>query len=1584
MKRIIDNGTKFLQNEFEFHMESTIEANLERARRGGVPGTLSRIVAYLNVKTPSHSFYEDGLHDHHPVWTLLFYCLRVGDMVEAGRLAKEAKELSNNPHCASLVGILRNLPKDDVFNDERRLKLRAEWNAQNCRDLHKKAIYGLFLGFDSPEVNGTIEDWLWSKMFHCKFAVDPTRALRQLQTTLCTQHGERYFVGEGGSHLLYFSVLLLTGQIERAVHVLFKSDYRVHSVHMAILAHQLRLVMTTEKVSDELLTTDVHEPSVCRLNLARLLLLYVKDFELSNIEYAINYCFFARDFKLDTSPEKTSFHQEKSRSVFVASVSRIVYMSGEREAILGRLDPRGDRIPGLIDKFAVALDISELIANIAFDTNVQGDSLGACHLYALAKRHTNAIKLVNCHLSMCVTNTNAEETRKTVECAHWLAQQYDRPNVEEENASFSTLLLLLKLHTFFQLTAEEQYGEAIELIKSVKLLPMDPDDVQADVSQFHELVPVEVRPLLPELCVQLMRSIVALYNVTPPVSPTIQLLKQSEKHMSNKNNSRQSNLFAFFQKKPKDEPIASKEEEDVRQLNAERENCYTPQQKRPELAQNSAVDCQSKTPLTCQRQQQQVAEPRTAIATPQVLIMHSDDDEDSRGVGFLSCASSATPSAVGCVTTPAPKRRRVILSSDEEETTGAVEGVAHCQMGDGAENVQQTQSKKKKRRDAVEGTPPSPSTPLKRIGHTHSTNCAQSFINSFDSNSPSVFGRSPSIATCSTLQKEKGTTGADENAERFPHLDYDFLRPDKIKDAKGRRPDHSEFDGRTLFVPEHFMKSQTPGHRQWWKLKSEHFDTILFFKVGKFYELYHMDAVIAVENLGLVFMRGKQAHCGFPEIGYGKFSDQLVNRGFKVARVEQTETPQQLADRQNKVSMSQEREKVVRREICRVTTRGTKTYGVQDGTDSTVDSSPNYLMALAEKVFCFVDCSIAAFKLAEFDDDANQSNLRTLLAHNYPAQLLYEKGVLSPSSLALFNTMLSTVPKEALLPKRQFCSAETALKTLCDDNYFGPDLNVWPESVRQMLASPDAALPASSECHKLCLSSLGAVLWYLKHCLVDVDTVSMRQFSKYNPPSTDNKENRKATNNKPNALFWKGKHMVLDGVSLTNLHIVPSLSVAVPRLLRQWISAPICERESLLARQKSIEWLLSDEMRPNSTKMVELLRKIPDLERFFQRIHSIGLKYRADSANGHPDSRANFFEADKYNKRKIRDLLVVLDGLEDVQKLMRLFKEIKLRAEAPSLLVECLSTHHHDMVEDLAFFEGAFARENALERGVILPRRGVDVEYDATCKEIEKCKADLEDYLNWASKKLKCSPKFFGTGRNSYQMEIPESACHHLTDDFQLTSQRKGYKRYTTNNLQKLVDRLNDAEVNCATISAEVTRRVFADLDARKNKWSSIVHQIATFDCLMALSLYAQSSSHKMCFPDFVFEFDAPFVDIQRGFHPSLTDINCVLGCGPTPAYTMLLTGPNMGGKSTFMRQVASLVTLAHIGSMVPADSMRLTPVDRIFCRIGASDRLSVGQSTFFVELSETNTILLQATRHSLVLIDELALMMERPLLAQC
>lgn len=91
--------------------------------------------------------------------------------------------------------------------------------------------------------------------------------------------------------------------------------------------------------------------------------------------------------------------------------------------------------------------------------------------------------------------------------------------------------------------------------------------------------------------------------------------------------------------------------------------------------------------------------------------------------------------------------------------------------------------------------------------------------------------------------------------DEFIHLTFDFLKPERIRDARRKRPDDPDFDPTTLFVPDDFLRAQSPGHRQWWRLKSDFFDTILFFKVGKFYELYHMDAVLAVETLGITYMK---------------------------------------------------------------------------------------------------------------------------------------------------------------------------------------------------------------------------------------------------------------------------------------------------------------------------------------------------------------------------------------------------------------------------------------------------------------------------------------------------------------------------------------------------------------------------------------------------------------------------------------------------------------------------------------------------------------------------------------------------------
>nr|CAD7455728.1 unnamed protein product [Timema tahoe] len=247
--------------------------------------------------------------------------------------------------------------------------------------------------------------------------------------------------------------------------------------------------------------------------------------------------------------------------------------------------------------------------------------------------------------------------------------------------------------------------------------------------------------------------------------------------------------------------------------------------------------------------------------------------------------------------------------------------------------------------------------------------------------------------------------------DSWSHLKYDFLKPEKIRDGQCRLPSDPEYNPRTLFVPQDFKNNLTPAMRQWWDMKCQHFDCVLFFKVGKFYELYHMDAVIGFNELNLMYMKGDHAHSGFPEIAYGRFSSSLIEKGYKVARVEQTETPDMMANRCKNnqitkkvklnpsylfvctVSKVTKFDKVVKREICQITTRGTKVFSVIDG--EAKEAKTNFLLALTEKVtdgntsfgICFIDTSIGVFHLGQFDDDRHFSSLRTLLAHYPPVQV---------------------------------------------------------------------------------------------------------------------------------------------------------------------------------------------------------------------------------------------------------------------------------------------------------------------------------------------------------------------------------------------------------------------------------------------------------------------------------------------------------------------------------------------------------------------------------------------------------------------
>ncbi|KRX84160.1 DNA mismatch repair protein Msh6 [Trichinella sp. T6] len=840
--------------------------------------------------------------------------------------------------------------------------------------------------------------------------------------------------------------------------------------------------------------------------------------------------------------------------------------------------------------------------------------------------------------------------------------------------------------------------------------------------------------------------------------------------------------------------------------------------------------------------------------------------------------------------------------------------------------------------------------------------------------------------------------------QRFKHLDFEFLKPEKIRDLNRRRPDDADYDARTLFVPESFLKEQTPAHRQWWQMKSQHFDTILFFKVGKFYELYHMDAVVGVKNLNLSFMKGDYAHCGFPEVSFDRFSDQLIEHGFKVARVEQTETPEMLQKRAHQ-ELLPSKEKVIRREICRIITRGTKTYNFLETEDDNVQVS--YLAALCEQNstdkknqigICFVNTSVGKISISQFEDDCDYSQLRTVLASYPPVQILFPRGQLSPQMLNMFKYNLNNVDKEALIPKVQFWTAADTLRNLALDCYFGVDDqgNVdWPEALATCIDQQDLFQQTPKPQYALGISSFGAIVWYLKECLIDHDILRLKNFELYSPPATV-EFGKLSSCHQP----LKNRYMVLNDITLRNLDIVnferkKSTKVTVydeinlcktamgKRLLHFWLCNPLCDLQEIEQRQVAVRNLI--EQAELFESLIKQLREIPDLERLLQKMHSLSIK--APNTD-HPECRAVYFEADTYSKRKVADFVQLISGFAKASKLMQTV--CNFESQIHSSLLQALFIRKGgakcfpDIQSDVQYFQNAFDHETAKTIGSIIPEEGVDPALDAANQAIVHAEKQLDNYLKTIQKRLNCSSvQYLSSGRNRYNLEIPESACKNLNHEFDFRSQRKGFKRYTTKELDDLVKLLAASEADREVALKDIMRRLFASFCERKVKWYAAVESIATLDVLLAFAQYAKCCTREVCCPKFIDAIDGKtFLRLDESVHPCCGKIktqgdyianDVLIGSSESDTgQVLLLTGANMGGKSTLMRQVGTLIVLAQIGSYVPARNFTLSPVDCIFTRIGARDSLITGQSTLFVELRETSAILKHATVHSFVIIDEL------------
>lgn len=808
-----------------------------------------------------------------------------------------------------------------------------------------------------------------------------------------------------------------------------------------------------------------------------------------------------------------------------------------------------------------------------------------------------------------------------------------------------------------------------------------------------------------------------------------------------------------------------------------------------------------------------------------------------------------------------PKRRRIIVASDSDGSGDEFKPEqAASSSEDDEEEGEEEATVTSEEESGQESEPDSPVKPIKRKRPVEKPTAAKAKTPVAKSAPPK---RAPPAVTANTksrlsafsapdtFESQANGPGGGGSATVWDHEKLEWLQEGRRKDGQRRRTSEDDYDPTTLYVPEDFLNRNTPGMRRWWQLKAQMYDTVIFYKVGKFYELYHMDAVIGVNELGLTFMKGTWAHSGFPEIGFGRFSDGLVQKGYKVARVEQTETPEMMEARCKTMLKPTKFDRVVRREVCRIITRGTQTYSVLDGAPS--ESQSKFLLSVKEKAedessgccrtygVCFVDTSVGYFHIGQFPDDRHCSRLRTLIAHFAPAEVLFEKGNLSVETRKILKASLSSALQEGLNASNQFWDAQKTLKTLSEEDYFKEQGSGFlPPLLKKMTSESDSLSLTPKDGYELALSALGGCIFYLKKCLVDQELLSMANFEEYVPVDV---EMEKAAG--PASFFAQTRQrMVLDGVTLANLEIFQNGSGGTEgtllerldtcsspfgkRLLKQWLCTPLCNPTSIKDRLDAVEDLMGAQAQ--ASEVAELLKKLPDLERLLSKIHSIGTL----KGQEHPDGRAILYEEVTYSKRKIADFLSALEGFKTMQEIISVLQPVTEECRSALLLqVSSLKGEKNGLFPDLSGeltrWETAFDHQKARTTGVITPKVGFDPEYDQALAGIKSCEQALQDYLGRQKKRLGCKTMaYWGTGRNRYQMEVPDSVSENsIPEEYEVKSTKKGWKRYVTRESEKLFSEMQSLEEKRDAALKDCMRRLFYNFDKNYRDWKTAVECMA-------------------------------------------------------------------------------------------------------------------------------------------------------------
>ena len=721
------------------------------------------------------------------------------------------------------------------------------------------------------------------------------------------------------------------------------------------------------------------------------------------------------------------------------------------------------------------------------------------------------------------------------------------------------------------------------------------------------------------------------------------------------------------------------------------------------------------------------------------------------------------------------------------------------------------------------------------------------------------------------------------------------------------------------------MNQLTPMLRQYLGIKGEYPDSILFFRMGDFYEMFFDDARIASKILGITltsrgtFDGAKVPMCGIPHHASKSYIATLINSGWKVAICEQTEDPKSSKG-------------IVKREVIRVVTPGS----VVD--EHEVDDKRNLYMAAISGGSGY---NASSFRHRQADDIAGGIREAASEEKYGLAHVDLSTGEFRVTEARTWNELIDELgridPAEVLIPENGHLSGRKELSDYRVEIINSESFD--PQEAGALLKEQFGVQSLSGfGCQDMPqgIISAGALISYL------------RDTQKQNPEHI-----------KDIVSYRLGDFMFLDESTCDHLELLKTMRrqslkgslcqvldrTVTPmggRLLKKWIVYPLVDLKKIRERLAGVAWFKEDPMLREELR--EELKEIYDLERLNGR-----------TALG----RAN-----------ARDLLALKVSILRLPNIKNM-----LGNSTSSLLSEISS--RLDTLQDIAhLIEEAIHEEppvSVKDGGII--REGYDAELDRLISLSRDGKSWIAEFAATEQGRTGISSLKVGFNKvYGYYIEITKANLHLVPPEYVRKQTLVNGERYITESLKSMEEQVLGAEEKRVVLEFEIFDRIRRKVALENQRIKETAEFVAQIDVIAGLAKTAEMNDYSC--PEVN---HGAGIDIEDGRHPvieqSVKDEDFVpndIHLDPSKQQILIITGPNMAGKSTILRQTALTVLMTQMGSFVPASKAVIGIVDRIFTRVGASDDLARGQSTFMVEMNETANIMRHATPKSLVILDEI------------